>query len=99
MNNNETKVRINSIIERATPDELAALLRIITPNIRKHLLREKPIGAETDLVELPRAIADEVMAAVKTMYAKFNLKWSDGKSDTEKQIEATIERMSDGSHD
>lgn len=96
MTNDEIKIRINQSLTNCTREQLESVLRVLDPRIRKRPLRSKPVDAQTDLVELPRSIADEVMTAVKTMYPKYGLQWDENKSPLEQQIEATIERMTGG---
>lgn len=88
--------QISHMIEDATAEELQALLRVLTPNVRLMPLRYKSAGQTSAYIELPADIAEGVKVMVRSHFPERALQWDNGQSDLEKDIERRLERMRKG---
>lgn len=88
--------QISHAIEDATVEELEALLRVLTPNVRWMPLRYKSAEQTSAYIELPADIAEGVKVMVRSHFPERALQWDNGQSDLEKDIERRLERMRRG---
>ncbi len=85
--------QITHMIEDATAEELQALLRVLTPNVRWMPLRYKTAGQTSAYIELPADIAEGVKVMVRSHFPERALQWDNGQSDLERDLEKRLERM------
>lgn len=85
--------QITHMIEDATAEELQALLRVLTPNVRWMPLRYKSAGQTSAYIELPADIAEGVKVMVRSHFPERALQWDNGQSDLERDLEKRLERM------
>lgn len=93
MDTNTLKNRVFHLIEDATAEELEALVRVLTPNVRWMPLRYKSAGQTSAYIELPADIAEGVKVMVRSHFPERALQWDNGQSDLERDIEKRLNRM------
>ena len=83
--------RFTSVLDAASREELESLSRILEPESRTVTLKYRE--GKSTFLEVPEPLTEGIKAMIRAHWPELALKWNDGRTDFERQVDERLKRM------